>query len=184
MSYEHLLSPLEPPSRRWRVRIVVPALLILAACCALSATAAAVPNICRIAGVSKLVAADVLGKGSTFANAATMPTTPPNLGAYCAISPGPGRTLASLDVEFYAPSAFPLLVTRYEQGSARKALPGLGAGAVYLVSGDYNTDVVLFKTSKYTVLINNSAFGGQRPAYYPTKTEYLALARAVHTHIG
>jgi hypothetical protein len=165
--------------------MVAPTLLVVAAFCASSATATAVPNICTITGVNKQVAAAVLGKGSVFGNSATMaPTSPPNLGAYCSIGPGTGSTPSSLEVELYAAQAFPTLAGSYERGSTRKTLRGLGSGAVYLLSGDHNIDVVLFKTGKYTVLIDNSAFGGGSPSSYPTEREYLALAQAIHARLG
>ncbi len=165
--------------------MLAPMLLVLAAFCALSATAEAAPNICTITGVNKQVAAAVLGKGSTFGNAATVaPTSPPNLGAYCSIGPGTAGTTSSLEVELYAADAFPTLASNYERGSARRALRGLGSGAVYLLSSDHNIDIVLFKTAKYTVLIDNSAFGGGSPSSYPTEKEYLALAQAIHAHLG
>jgi len=179
-----LLSAGELHPDRWWLRTLAPTLLVAAAFCASSATAAAVPNICTITGVNKQVAAAVLGKGSLFGNAATeAPTSPPNLGAYCSIATGTGST-SSLEVELYAANALPTLASYYERGSARKTLRGLGFGAVYLLSGDHNIDVALFKTKKYTVLIDNSAFGGASPSSYPTEKEYLALAQAIYAHLG
>ena len=165
--------------------MLVPMLLLVTAFCALSATAAAAPNICTITGVNKQVAAAVLGKGSTFGNAATVaPTSRPTSAPTVRSGPEPPAPLPTSRWSSTRRTHFPTLVSNYERGSARRALRGLGSGAVYLLSSDHNIDIVLFKTTKYTVLIDNTAFRGGSPSSYPTETEYLALAQAIHPHLG
>jgi hypothetical protein len=150
------------------------------------AGAAGTPNACKLLGVTRALAAQVFGKGSAAGSGATTGGTPPNIGAYCSISQGPGNThyKGALDVEPYAASEFSALVASYSTAQLKQTkLHNLDHGAVFAHNSDPSQDVIEFTRGKYAVLLDSGQAGGSPKNVYPTEKMYLTVAHAVYKHL-
>jgi hypothetical protein len=143
------------------------------------------PNACKLAGVTKALAVQLFGKKSSALSGPTSGGTPPNLGAYCSISQGPGNIhyKGAIYVEPYAASEFSALVASYKPGLKQTPLHNLGHGAVFAHDSDPSQDVIEFKRGKYAVLLSSGQAGGSPKNVYPTEKMYLTVAHAVYKHL-
>jgi hypothetical protein len=151
-----------------------------------AAATASVPNICHITGITKTVGRKVFPKLSSVSNLATQPTTPPNLGAYCELTPKyrAGTYESSVDVELWSASVFSEQVTTFDQGGKNLKLHNLGHGAVYeeAKKDSGNGPNLLFERGAYTVLIDPASIS--IPARdFPSERQFLTLAHAIYKHL-
>jgi hypothetical protein len=150
------------------------------------AGAAGTPNACKLLGVTRALAVQLFGPKSSAISGATTGGTPPNIGAYCSISQGPGNIhyKGAIDVEPYAASEFSALVASYSTAQLKQTkLHNLGHGAVFAHNKDPSQDVIEFKRGKYAVLLSSEQAGGSPKNVYPTENMYLTVAHAVYKHL-
>jgi hypothetical protein len=164
-----------------RGRIVALVVVAALACAAVPASAG-VPNVCHITGVTRTLGKKIFKKLQGIGNYPTAATTPPNIGAYCAIIPAVAGK-GDLVVDLWDKSYFTQQVTTLTGGLRVQKLNGLGKGAVYAyVKGKKNDGSVLFKRGHYTVYLSSNLLGAPNSAY-PTENQFLILARAIYKHL-